>query len=203
MSEEQILVMGSHLLGLLKYTGEKLGAEGRENLLKSLDDEDRAVFFKSAHSSEAKIISLTEWYPYKTFKNFLNAIIREVGNGDVNLSREIGYWGAERDLDPKKGLFKFYTKDAYKGDPRVLYRSTPVVWEQTYNKGKIEAETVEKGKEAILKLTGFPEITEACCLLIAGWIERAPQIISGFELKIEIKYKPAIVIDCAFTMFQT
>jgi len=55
----------------------------------------------------------------------------------------------------------------------------------------------------MLKLTGFPEITEACCLLIAGWRERASQIISGFELKMEIKYKPANDIDCEFTMFQT
>lgn len=201
MSEEQILVMGSHVLGLLKYTGEKLGAEGRENLLKSLDNEDRTVFYQSADSSEAKKISMAEWYPYKAFKNFLNTIIREVGNGDVNLAREIGHWGAEKDLDPKKGLLKFYAKEVYKGDRTVLYRSTPLVWNQAYNKGKIETETVEIGKEAKLRLTGFPEVTEACCLLIAGWIERASQIISGFNLWIEIKYKPTPDMDCEFTMF--
>ncbi|UCD85628.1 MAG: hypothetical protein JSU92_05400 [Deltaproteobacteria bacterium] len=202
MSEEEILVLGSHFLGLLKYTGEKLGAEGRGNLLKSLDYEDRAVFCKSADCSEAKKISMTEWYSYKAFKNFLNAVIKEIGKGDVNLARDIGHWGAEKDLDPKKGLLKFYTKDAYKGDRTVLHRATPVIWSQAYNKGKIEVETIEIGKETKLKLTGFPEVIEACCLLIAGWIERASQIVSGFNLRIEIKFKPTPDLDCEFTMFQ-
>jgi hypothetical protein len=202
MAEEQVLVKGPHLLGLLKYTGERIGPEGRVNLLKSLDDEDQKVFFKSADSSEPQLILLAEWYPYKAFKNFLNAIIREVGNGDVNLSKKIGHWGALRDFDPKKGIYKFFTKEAYKSDRTVLYRATPMIWGQMYNKGKIEAETVERGREATLTLRGFPEITEASCLLIAGWIEQGSPIVSGFNLNVDIKYKPANEIDCEFKIFQ-
>lgn len=197
--EEQASVKGSLLLGLLKYTGEKLGPEGRENLLKSLDDEDRAVFLKSADSSKPKIISLAEWYPHKTFKNFMNAIIREIGNGDINLCKEIGYWSAEKDLDPEKGIYRFYTTDAFKGDISLVYKtSASVIWEQMYNKGKLEAESVEKDKKTAIKLKGFPEVTEAGCLLVAGWIERASQIVGGFEIKVETKHKPATGIDCEF-----
>ncbi len=200
-TDEQISVKGSLLLGLLKYTGEKLGAEGRDNLLKGLDDEDRAVFYKSADSSDPKIISLAEWYPYKAFNNFMNAIIREIGKGDVNLCREIGHWSAEKDLDPEKGIYRFYTTDAFKADVTLVYKtSTSVIWEQMYNKGKLEAEEIEKGKKVAIKLKGFPEVTEASCILVAGWIERASQIISGSEVKVEAKYKPATGIDCEFQM---
>ncbi len=198
-SEEQASVKGSVLLGLLKYTREKLGTEGREKLLKSLDDEDRAIFFKSADSSEPETISLAEWYPYKTFENFMNAIIREIGNGDINLCKEIGNWSAEKDLDPEKGLYTFYTTDAFKGDPILVYRtSAAAIWEQMYNKGKLEAETVEKGKKVAIKLKGFPKVTEASCILVAAWIERASQIVGGSEVKVETKYKPATGIDCEF-----
>lgn len=203
MSEKQVLVKGPHLLGLLKYTGEKVGPEGRVNLIKSLDNEDQTVFLKSAGSSEPQVISLAEWYPYKAFKNFLNAIVGKVGNGDVNLSKKIGHWGALRDFDPKKGIYKFFTREAYKADRTVLYRATPMIWGQMYNKGEIEAETIEMGREATLTLRSFPEITEASCLLIAGWIEQASQIVSGFNLKVEIKYKPANEIDCEFKIFQS
>jgi len=197
--EEQASVKGSLLLGLLKYTREKLGAEGREKLLKSLGDEDRAVFFKSADSSEPAIISLAEWYPHKTFKNFMDALIREVGKGDVNLSKEIGRWAGERDMDPNKGLYTFYTTDAFKGDITLVYRtSTSVIWEQMYNKGKLDHEMVEEGKKIILKLRGFPEVTEAGCLLVGAWIERTSQIVSGSSVKVDIKYKPATDIDCEF-----
>ena len=200
-TEEQISVKGSLLLGLLKYVGEKLGAEGRDNLLKSLDNEDQAVFFKSADSSEPNIISIAEWYPHKTFENFMDAIVREIGKGDINLCKEIGRWSAEKDLDPEKGIYRFYATEAFKTDVTLVYKtSTSVIWEQMYNKGKLEAEEIEKGKIVVFKLTDFPEVTEAGCLLIGAWIERTSQIVSGAEIKVEAKYKPAPGIDCEFQM---
>jgi hypothetical protein len=144
-AEEKILVKGSLFLGLLKFIREQIGAEGRDKLLKSLDDEARAVFFKSADSSEPNKISLTEWYPYKAFKGLLNAIIMEVGNGDVNFSKEIGHWSAEKDLDPDEGILKFYAKDSFKRDASLIYRSTSVIWDQMYNKGKLEVVPFDKG----------------------------------------------------------
>ena len=196
--EELAMAKGTLLLGLLRYAREKLGPEGRMKLLRSLDDEDQAVFLKSADSSEPKMISVAEWYPYRTFKSLIDAIVREVGNGDIKLCIEIGYWSAEQDFDPEKGLLKFYTKDAYKGDANLIYRAAPVLWDQMYNEGKLEFETIEEAKKGILRLKGFPEITEANCLLIGAWIERSAQIVSGFETKVETKYNPAIDADCDF-----
>ncbi len=206
-TEEKILVKGSLFLGLLKFTREKIGAEGREKLLKSLNDEARAVFFKSADSSEPNKILLTEWYPYKAFKSLLNSIIMEVGDGDIKFSKEIGYWSAEKDLDPDDGLLKFYTKDSFKGDASLIYRSIPVIWDQMYNKGKYEVVPFDKSKEAdflawelitVVNLKDFPEATEAICLLVGGWMERATQIIGGYKTVVETKYKPAPGIDCEF-----
>ncbi|UCD85753.1 MAG: hypothetical protein JSU92_06045 [Deltaproteobacteria bacterium] len=196
---EQASVKGSLLLGLLKYAGEKLGEEGREKLLESLDDEDRAILYKTADSSEPAIISLAEWYPHKIFKDLMDTLIREVGKGDVNLSKEIGYWAGERDLDPNKGLYSFYTTDAYKGDITMVYKtSASAIWGQMYNKGKFEPEVIEKGMKIILKLRDFPEVTEAGCLLVGAWIERTSQIFSGAEIKVDTKYRPATDIDCEF-----
>ncbi len=199
-SEEQAMAKGALLLGLLKFTGEKLGPEGRERLLKGLGDEDRVAFFRSPDSSELKKISIAEWYPYRIYKSLISAIVKEVGNGDKNLCKEIGHWSAEQDFDPEKGLFRFYTKDAYKGDTSLIYRSTPIIWGKMYNKGEIKIETVETSKKGVLRLKGFPEVTEASCLLIGAWVERATQIVSGFETKVETKYKPANGIDCDFQL---
>ncbi|UCD85127.1 MAG: hypothetical protein JSU92_02755 [Deltaproteobacteria bacterium] len=196
--EERPTVKGTLLLGLLKYTREKLGPEGRVHLLKSLNDEDRVVFFESADSPKFKKISVAEWYPYRTFKSLLGAIVREVGKGDKRLCIEIGHWSAEQDFDPEKGILKFYTKDVYKGKANLIYRSTPVIWSQMFSKGEIEFETIEEAKKGVLRLKGFPEVTEANCLLIGAWMERATKIISGFETKVETKYNPAIDTDCDF-----
>jgi hypothetical protein len=198
--EEQPMAKGPLFLGLLKYVKEKLGQEGRVNLLRSLNDEDRVVFFKSADSPKFKKISIAEWYPYRTFKSLMDAIVREVGKGDITLCKEIGYWSAEQDFDPKRGIFKFYAKDVYKGKANLIYRTTPVIWSQMFNKGEIEFVTIEEAKRGILRLKGFPEVTEANCLLIGAWIERATQIVSGFETKVETKHKPAIEIDCDFQL---
>ncbi|UCD83563.1 MAG: hypothetical protein JSU92_09675 [Deltaproteobacteria bacterium] len=199
--EEPISVKGATILGLLKYVSEKLGPEGRAELLKSLDKKDRAVFFESTDSSEPKTISLAEWYPYRTYINFLKAVIRKVGKGDINLCKDIGYWSADRDLNPEKGLYSFYASDAFKGDLSLIYRtSIPVIWGQMYNKGKIEIEEVEKGRKATFKVRDFPEVTEESCLIIGAWTERGSRLVSGSEVKVGVKYKPAPGIDCEFQL---
>jgi len=194
VSQEQPLVKGSLFRGLLKYIGEKLGPEGRTELLKSLDDKDRAVFFKSSDCSDLKMILVTDWYPHTTFANLLKAVVEKIGKGNVSFCKQIGHWSAERDF---AGIYKFYNKDAYKNDPNVLYRATPMVWKGMYNKGEMEAVKIKDGR-AVMKLNGFREITEAECFLVGGWIERGTQIVSGYKISIEVKYRPTPDIDCEF-----
>lgn len=159
------------LRGLLKYIKEKAGEEVRKKIIDSLT-EDRDIYSKSISSG---------WYPYSAFVRLIEAIDRELGNGDLSLCKEMGKWAVERDISGI-GMYNIYTQDDFK--TTMVFKTAPnVMWKGYYSEGKMETtqlpETMGEPNSLILKVIDFPEMKKAHCSLLEGWVGGAYTVVSG------------------------
>ena len=164
-------VQANAFRGLLKYIKEKAGEEVRKNIIDSLT-QDRDIYSKPISSGS---------YPYPAYIRLIEAIDKEFENRYLNLCKDMGRWAAKRDIS-ETGIYKLYTDDALK-TTLVLKTAPNVMWKGYYDEGKMEAaqlpKTMEEPHSLILRVTDFPEMKRAHCLLLEGWVEGAFKIITG------------------------
>ncbi len=169
-------VQANAFRGVLKYIKEKAGEEARKKIIDSLS-RDRDIYSKSISSG---------LYSYSAYIRLIEAIDREIGNGDLSLCKEMGKWAANRDIS-RAGMYKVYTEDAFK-TTMVLKTAPNVMWKGYYDEGKLKTavlpETMEEPDSLVLRVIDFPEMKRAHCILLEGWIEGAYAIITGKDTMI-------------------
>ncbi len=166
-----VKVQANAFRGVLKYIKEKAGEEARKKIIDSLT-QDRDIYSKPI---------TTGLYSYSAYVRLIEAIDRELGKGDLSLCKEMGKWAAQRDISGS-GMYKVYTDAAFKST--IVFKTAPnVMWTGYYDEGKMETavlpETMEEPHSLVLRVTDFPEMKRAHCLLLEGWVEGAFVIITG------------------------
>jgi predicted hydrocarbon binding protein len=126
------------------------------DLIAALDPADRAAFDRP--------IVTSEWYPYFVFVGLVRGVVRVQGHGDLAYARELGRQAAARDLG---ATFRIISAIA---SLRFLLERGQVFWKKYCDTGVMVVDASE-AKAIRARLEGFPEIDEAHCTLVEGWLE--------------------------------
>ena len=147
-------IKGFALRGLLKSVKESGGSIPA--VLAALPEAERAFF--------ARPIVTSEWYPYSAFAALVRAIDGIQGKGDLVHARALGRAAAVRDLGT---TFRIISAVA---SPKFLIERGHMFWSKYCDAGSLR---LDASGERFFKarLEGFPEIDQAHCVLIEGWLE--------------------------------
>jgi predicted hydrocarbon binding protein len=147
-------IKGFAIRGVLKSVKESGGSIG--GLVAALPEADRAVFDRPIVSSD--------WYPYSAFVGLVRAVDRSQGRGDLAHARELGRQAAGRDLGATFRIISAMTS------LKFLLERGQVFWSKYCDQGRMVVDTHEPNTFRG-KILGFPDIDEAHCALIEGWLE--------------------------------
>ena len=146
-------IKGFAIRGVLKSVKESGGSISE--LVASLPEADRASFDKP--------IVTSDWYPYSAFVSLVRAVVRARG-GDLAYARTLGRRAAERDLG---ATFRIISAIA---SLKFLLERGQVFWSKYCDTGRMLVDA--RGEKTMrARLEDFPEIDEAHCALIEGWLE--------------------------------
>lgn len=148
-------IKGFAIRGLLKHVKLSGLPGGIPAMLADLPAEVRPAFDKPIVNSG--------WYPYRAFTELLRAIDRRLGRGDLSSVEELGRRSAKDDLG---NVFKIFASML---SVETVIRRSPIFWQKYCDTGAIEClEVVNNTFRCALK--NVPDIDEAQCRLITGWI---------------------------------
>lgn len=160
MSQSEVLVKGTALLGAIKFVKTQVRGETLlGKLMEGLRPEEAAVF-------KRKIIAIGD-YPYPLFIDLIRLIDKLVGKGDLSVCRKLGLFSAKRDYESVYNLYKQSPR------PEDLFRDAGVIWRSYYtNAGEMKAEDVSFDRLEI-RILNFPKMDPAHCKLMEGWMIQA------------------------------
>ncbi|WPB80295.1 TIGR02265 family protein [Archangium violaceum] len=152
----------------------KQGGTGRvQQVLQRLSPADRKVL--------EGVIMPIGWYPLELNLRLDAAIADALSPRDRSKAFvEMGRASAEENLNGPHHVF------IRKGDPHFLLSHAPEIYRLYYAVG---SRTYEKAgpRNAVLRTVGAESVTEADCLTIIGWYERAIEMSGGREVRVEHK----------------
>ncbi|MFE8596651.1 TIGR02265 family protein [Archangium violaceum] len=152
----------------------KQGGTGRvQQVLQRLSPADRKVL--------EGVIMPIGWYPLDLNLRLDAAIADALSPRDRSKAFvEMGRASAEENLNGPHHVF------IRKGDPHFLLSHAPEIYRLYYAVG---SRTYEKAgpRSAVLRTLGAESVTEADCLTIVGWYERAIEMSGGREVRVEQK----------------
>ncbi|WNG59711.1 TIGR02265 family protein [Archangium gephyra] len=152
----------------------KQGGTGRvQQVLQRLSPADRKIL--------EGVIMPIGWYPLELNLRLDAAIADALSPRDRNKAFvEMGRASAEENLNGPHHVF------IRKGDPHFLLSHAPEIYRLYYAVG---SRTYEKAgpRSAVLRTLGAESVTEADCLTIVGWYERAIEMSGGREVRVEQK----------------
>ncbi len=148
-------IKGFAIRGLLKYIKNSGHPGGIAAVVATLPAEIKPVYDKSIINSS--------WYPYRAFTTLLRAVDRQLGKGDLSLMEEIGRKSGQEDLG---SVFKVFAAVL---STETIIRRSPIFWQKYCDTGAIEC--LDVGDHVFhCALKGVPDMDQAQCNLIAGWI---------------------------------
>jgi len=167
--------MGAHVKGVvlkarLNFLAKFHGEEAYDRLLESLKPETRAVLRDG--------VLISSWYPVEVSVEMMQTMDRLFGKGDLALCREMGRYSAQVSL---KGVYRGYARE---NDFNFVNRMTPKMWQQYYDSGRMETETLGKGR-AVTRITDFAEPNRVLCLGTLGWLEAANEVWGAQNVTVE------------------
>ncbi|HYO69167.1 MAG TPA: TIGR02265 family protein [Archangium sp.] len=152
----------------------KQGGTGRfQQVLQRLPPADRKVL--------EGVIMPIGWYPLALNLRLDAAIADALSPRDRNKAFvEMGRASAEDNLNGPHHVF------IRKGDPHFLLSHSPEIYRLYYAVGSRAYEKTGP-RSAVLRTVGAESVTEADCLTIIGWYERAIEMSGGREVRVEQK----------------
>jgi hypothetical protein len=146
------------------------GEEGIERVARHVSPELGALLRSGA--------VMSRWYSYEMFIELNVGIDRIFGGGDLRLVKELGRHGADANLTTIYRLF-------YKvGTVKWILARAPRLWGMHYDGGSLHVDSYP-GREAALRVEGFPEPHRAHCLSVLGWTERSVELSGGTSVRSE------------------
>ncbi|MGA7616091.1 MAG: hypothetical protein WBX15_13025 [Thermoanaerobaculia bacterium] len=149
-------IKGFAVRGLLRYL-KATRPEAKERVITALPEPSRLAFDRP--------IVLSDWYDYRVFADLLREIDREIGNGDLRLCRDVGDFAARQDIT---GIFKMMLGIL---NPDTLLKRSTIFWSKYSDTGSFHHVPSGEYRYAV-RLEDFPDMDEAHCWLMIGWMTR-------------------------------
>ncbi len=163
-------IKGSVLISRLNMLRQHGGAARVEEVLHRLSDADQVVM--------RKLILPIAWYPLELNLR-LDAAIADVLSPEDRARAfiDMGRASAEENLHGAHSIF------VKQGDPQFLLKQAPQIYRFYYAVG---SRTYEKTgpRSGVIRTFGAENVTEADCLTIIGWHQRAIEICGGQDARI-------------------
>ncbi|MBM7118280.1 TIGR02265 family protein [Archangium primigenium] len=163
-------IKGSVLIARLNLLMRQSAPGRLQEVLQKLSPEDRKVL--------SGVIMPIGWYPLDLNLRLDAAIAEALSPRDRNKAFiDMGRASAEENLTGPHHVF------IRKGDPHFLLSHAPEIYRLYYAVG---ARSYEKTGErsALLRTVGAENVTEADCLTIIGWYQRAIELSGGRDVRI-------------------
>jgi uncharacterized protein (TIGR02265 family) len=164
-------IKGGVLISRLNMLRQHGGQVRVDEVLRRLPPEDQAVL--------RKMILPIAWYPMELNLRLDSAIAEVLSPEDKRRAFiDMGRASAEESLHGAQHVF------VRQGDPQFLLSQAPQIYRFYYAVG---SRTYEKTgpKAAVLRTYGAENVTEADCLTIIGWHERAIELSGGRSASVE------------------
>lgn len=113
-----------------------------------------------------------QWVSFDLFTALNRAIDRELGAGDLQICRQLGYIGAGYTLPTVFRVFYRFSSVGF------IMRRASQLWGNHYDSGTARLEEHE-GKDVTLHIENFESPDTTHCLSIQGWCERAIELSGG------------------------
>ena len=166
-------VKGSTFLARLAFLDSRFGDKGKQKVLAALSQSDREFL-------SGKILPAT-WYDRNFFGRFVDTIDQELGKGDHRLTRLMGYYAADLQLN---GAYDAFIRH---NDPSFLLSRANSVWQIFHDFGHIEILLEGKSRCRLwLKDLKFSDV--ATVEGIIGWTLKGLEL-SGCQ-EIRFRYDP-------------
>lgn len=162
-------IKGTVLISRLNMLRQHGGAARVEEVLRRLPAEDQAVL--------RKLLLPIAWYPLELNLRLDGAIADVLSPEDrARAFIDMGRASAEENLHAAHGIF------VRQGDPQYLLSQAAQIYRFYYAVG---SRTYEKTgpSAAVLRTFGAENVTEADCLTIIGWHQRAIEICGGQDVR--------------------
>lgn len=163
-------IKGSVLISRLNMLRQHGGAARVEEVLHRLSDADQVVL--------RKLILPIAWYPLELNLRLDSAIADVISPEDrARAFIDMGRASAEENLHGAHGLF------VQTGNPQALLSQSPQMYRFYYAVGSRTYE--ETGpRSGVIRTFSAENVTEADCLTIIGWHQRAIEICGGRDVRI-------------------
>ncbi|HZI09127.1 MAG TPA: TIGR02265 family protein [Myxococcus sp.] len=164
-------IKGGVLISRLNMLRQHGGQVRVDEVLRRLPPEDQAVL--------RKMILPIAWYPMELNLRLDSAIAEVLSPEDKRRAFiDMGRASAEESLHGAQHVF------VRPGDPHFLLSQAPQIYRFYYAVG---SRTYEKTgpRAAVLRTFGAENVTEADCLTIIGWHERAIELSGGRSVSVE------------------
>jgi len=150
---EGVLSKGISFLHLAQFVRSRFGEQAWLEILGDLKPPAREVF--------RGVLLASGWYPYSTYAEALDLIVRRHLGGKPEAAREIGANDLESSLNT---VYRFLYRA---GSPAFIIRMSSLLWRNYFNVGRMVVE--ESGREhARVRIEGFLPPTKAVCWDIFG-----------------------------------
>lgn len=157
-------VRASILQSRKRFVVDGYGEEAWRRVLGSLSSEHRHLLSESVPS--------TQWQPFALFVELNLAIDRLLGNGDLSMCKQLGYFGADYNLPT---IFRVFYRVSSVG---FIMRRASQLWGKHYDSGTVRVEE-HQGKHVSLHIENFDTPHKTHCLSVQGWCERAIELSGG------------------------
>lgn len=162
-----IQVKGSAVTSRIRFVRDRYGEPGYRRLKDELAPEERATL-------EARILP-HQWVPYDLFVRLNVVADRMFGEGDLQLCREMGRFGADLNLPT---LYRIFYK---LGTPAFILGKAARLWDLHYSSGRLAVHQEGPG-QVRLSIHDFARPHRAHCMSVLGWAERSAEL-SGAALR--------------------
>lgn len=133
-----------------------------------LTDEDKEII-------SARILP-SAWYPFETFRNCFQAVVRELAGDDLENVRQ---WGR---LYGENIITSVYKSMIKQGQPMESLEKYGTYIRSFFNFGDIEVHRLTDHKATVV-ITGFGDDFSSLYYIMAGWIERSLELSGAKNIK--------------------
>ncbi|MFQ5766499.1 MAG: DUF2378 family protein [Acidobacteriota bacterium] len=163
-------VKGSVIRSRLDFVRSHFGEEGLKALSDALPEEDRRLLARS--------LLPAQWYSFEFCTRIDETVMAVLGQGRPETFRRLGMRSADFNL---AGVHHVYVRE---GDPHGLLRRAPAIYKLYYDTGH---RTYERTGVTSCKLVTYESesYSEADCLTVIGWHQRAVEICGGKNVRVE------------------
>lgn len=162
-------IRGTILTSRKAFVEENFGKEGWEKVLLSLSDEDQN-FFKNMLISSG-------WYPFDIAERLDKAIVDVLGEGKIEVFKQIGAKSARKNLSESHQIF------LKPNDPQAFMAQAGTIYSFYYKTGQREYKPTEENS-GIMTTHDAETFSIPDCLTVVGWYEEALKMCGAKKVHI-------------------